>query len=80
MPEAFNCGETYRRMQDYLDRELDESEIAAVRVHLEQCGMCAEEYRFEASVLRYMKGGFSDIPIPLDLESRCLGALGDDPL
>ena len=30
----FNCAETYRRLQDYLDRELTTAEIAAVEAHL----------------------------------------------
>jgi predicted anti-sigma-YlaC factor YlaD len=49
---SFNCEETYQRMQDYLDRELSPSEMALVKEHLDGCGICSEEFEFEAKVLR----------------------------
>ena len=69
------CEEVFQRLQDYLDRELNPEEKATVEIHLEMCGPCAVEYRFEASVLKYMKGGFSKIDVPADLEARCLKAI-----
>lgn len=72
-----NCDEVFARLQDYLDRELTTAEIAQVEAHLAECPPCADEYRFEESVLRYMKGGFREMPIPDDLERRCLEALDD---
>ena len=57
---VFNCAETYQRLQDYLDRELTPEEIAAVEAHLALCGMCAEEYRFEESVLRHVRRAMAE--------------------
>lgn len=74
-PKQLSCEEIFARLQDYLDRELQEWEVAQVEVHLSLCGHCAEEYRFEASVLRHMKGGFCKECIPQELEHRCLKAI-----
>jgi anti-sigma factor (TIGR02949 family) len=52
---AFDCAETFRRLADYLDKELTAEEIRLVEAHLEQCEMCASEYRFEGSLLRDLK-------------------------
>jgi len=74
-PKQLDCGEIYERLQAYLDRELEEWEVAQVEIHLKLCGVCAEEYRFEASVLKHMKGGFCKECIPKELEHRCLKAI-----
>jgi anti-sigma factor (TIGR02949 family) len=72
---TFDCAETYRRMQDYLDRELTDEEMALVREHLAGCGMCAEEYHFEASVLRRVRREFGEIELPPDLLRRAMSAI-----
>lgn len=72
---AFDCEQTYRRMQDYLDRELTAEESRLVREHLEGCGMCAEEYRFERSILRRVGQSLREIVIPGDLLEKTLAAL-----
>jgi anti-sigma factor (TIGR02949 family) len=45
------CEEIFRRLDDYLDRELTAEEMARVRGHLETCEVCAREYDFEEKVL-----------------------------
>ena len=64
---SFDCEETFRRMQDYLDRELSPEEIDLVQAHLASCGMCAEEYLFEASFLRRVSQYVQDTEIPENL-------------
>jgi len=65
-----DCEETYRKMQDYLDRELSMEEMYLVREHLDKCGICAEEYRFEESVLRRVGRLLQDTYVPDDLFER----------
>lgn len=72
---SFDCEETFRRMQDFLDRELSTEEARLVQEHLDGCGMCAEEYLFEASFLRRVRTCVQDIEIPEDLIERVLAAL-----
>jgi anti-sigma factor (TIGR02949 family) len=63
----FDCEETFRRLQDYLDRELSPEEVDLVHAHLATCGMCAEEYVFEASLLRRVSQCVQDTEIPENL-------------
>jgi mycothiol system anti-sigma-R factor len=65
-----NCEETFRRLQDYLDRELSPTELEEVQAHLNHCGPCEEEYRFEQSVLRHVRRCMGEEPCPDDLLAR----------
>lgn len=73
----YDCAETYRRLQDYLDRELTPDEIVLVEAHLERCGMCAEEFRFEASVLHHVRTRVGADAPPEDLFARVSAALDE---
>ena len=52
----YTCEEAFRRLDDYLDRELSAEEMTLVREHLEICAGCAREFNFEESVLRGVGG------------------------
>ncbi len=67
---SFDCEETYRRFGDYLDRELSLDEMRLVREHLDGCGICAEEYLFEETVLRRVRYCLADSEVPQDLFAR----------
>ena len=69
-PSRLTCEELFRRLDDYLDREVTEEEAVRVREHLEICAVCAAEYKFEASVLRNMRDKLRRIAAPPDLMSR----------
>lgn len=71
----FDCEETFRRMQDYLDRELSPEEVRLVQEHLEGCGMCAEEYVFEALIVRRVRISLVDMEIPEELFERVQASL-----
>ena len=73
--DRFTCEETFRRLDDYLDRELSAPETTLVREHLEICAMCAREFAFEASVLHGVRGKLRQIDLPDDLQARVLRAL-----
>ena len=64
------CEEVFRRLDDYLDRELDPGEVPQVEQHLAECEMCAREYRFEASVLEGIRKRVRRIQLPPDLMGR----------
>ena len=72
---SLNCEETFRRMQDFLDRELSAEEARLVQEHLDRCGLCAEEYLFEAAVLRRVRWCLMDSEVPEDLFGRVSAAL-----
>ena len=73
----FSCEEAFRRLDDFLDRELSAAETALVHEHLEICAGCAREFRFEASVLHGVRAKLRQIEValPPDLQERVLRAL-----
>ena len=71
----FTCEEAFRRLDDYLDRELSEREMGLVREHLEICAGCAREFSFEESVLRGVREKMRQIDVPADLRARVQSAL-----
>jgi len=73
----YTCEEAFRRLDDYLDRELTPEETALVHEHLETCAGCAREFSFEASVLRGVRAKLRQIDLPESLQSRILDVLND---
>ena len=73
----FTCEEAFRRLDDFLDRELGPAETRLVHEHLEICEGCAREFRFEESVLRGVREKMAriDVHVPPDLHARVLAAL-----
>lgn len=68
--DRLTCVELFRRLDDYLDRELNADEMRLVREHLETCAVCAAEYAFEASVLENVREKLQRIKAPKDLMSK----------
>ncbi len=66
----FTCEEAFRRLDDYLDRELSPSEMNLIREHLEICEGCAREFTFEESVIRNVRGRLRDVDVPPDIADR----------
>lgn len=76
-PDRATCEEAFRRLDDYLDRELSPGERARVEEHLEFCEMCASEYRFEASFLVQVRAKIGRLQTPPDVRGRLLGRLAE---
>ncbi|MES2178217.1 MAG: zf-HC2 domain-containing protein [Gemmatimonadota bacterium] len=74
-PDRFTCEEAFRRLDDYLDRELGVSEMARVRDHLDTCAACAREFTFEASVLEGLKTKIRKIDMPPEVLARITAAI-----
>ena len=71
----YTCEEAFRRLDDYLDRELSSEETVLVREHLEICAGCAREFNFEASVLKGVREKLRQIDVPESLQARILSVL-----
>ena len=71
----YTCEEAFRRLDDYLDRELSAEETVLVNEHLEICAGCAREFNFESSVLRGVRAKLRQIDVPPSLQARILGVL-----
>ena len=74
--DRYTCEEAFRRLDDYLDRELSAEEMTLVHEHLDICAGCAREFNFEASVLCGVREKLRQIDLPDSLQARILAALG----
>lgn len=63
-PSRLTCEETFRRLNDYLDRALSPEETDLVARHLAVCAECASEYQFEESWMDEMRSKLSRIRLP----------------
>jgi len=64
------CEEAFRRLDDYLDRRLGQTEMRLIQEHLEICAACAHEFTFEASVLIGVRQKLRQLNVPPDLLAR----------
>ena len=69
------CEEVFRRLDDYLDRELTPAEIQRVREHLATCEVCTKEFQFEERILTGLKDRLRRITAPPDLMEKISRAL-----
>ena len=76
----YTCEGALRRLNDFLDRELNADETRLVREHLETCTRCASEYRFEETLLAEIKGKLRHSKLPPDLHAKVHALLkGEGP-
>jgi len=71
----YTCEETFRRLDDYLDRELSADEMHMVREHLETCVVCAGEFQFERKVIDQVRDKLRRLDVSPDLARRISRAL-----
>ena len=76
MVNRFTCEEAFRRLDDYLDRELAAEELRLIEEHLGDCASCLQEFTYERSVLEGLKGKLRRLPMPEDLLARIQRKLG----
>jgi anti-sigma factor (TIGR02949 family) len=75
LPDRLSCEETFLRLDDYLDRELDAGERQLVEGHLADCEVCTAEYRFEATVLEGLRNRLRRVRLPDGVRERLLARL-----
>lgn len=76
--DRYTCEEVFRRMDEYLDRELAQDEVGRVHAHLETCAACAGEYAFEDGVLATVKAKLRRVAVPDELRRRIERSLTND--
>ena len=67
---GMDCRETFRRLDDYVDRELSTDEQRAVAEHLEACARCAQEFAVEHELLEALKQKLRRIAAPQGLMEK----------
>jgi anti-sigma factor (TIGR02949 family) len=73
--DRMTCEAAFRRLDDYLDRELSPEEMRRVEEHLRICEICTSEFVFEASVLTGVRRKLQSIEAPADLLARIAARL-----
>jgi anti-sigma factor (TIGR02949 family) len=68
--DAETCAVIFAMLDDFLDRELNEEDVARVERHLVTCAMCASEFRFEDHLLVRLRAKVQRIAAPPDLHAR----------
>jgi hypothetical protein len=56
MAPMLDCEQVMRQLWDYLDEELADERMEAIRAHLELCKRCYPQYEFERSFLDAVAG------------------------
>ena len=69
------CEAAFRRLDDYLDRQLSSDEMRLVEEHLHICEACTREFTFEASVLDGVRRKLKSLEMPPDLLARIAARL-----
>jgi anti-sigma factor (TIGR02949 family) len=65
-----SCQETFRRLDDYLDRELSAQDMVAVEAHLRACAICAPEFEVERELLDAIRARLTRLRVPEELKAR----------
>ena len=73
-----DCEEAFRRLDDYVDRELSAEEIAAVEEHLAVCHQCSGEFTVERELLDGIRAKLGRLRVPPGLLARISARLSSD--
>jgi anti-sigma factor (TIGR02949 family) len=74
-PNRMTCEEAFRRLDDFIDRQLIPDEMRWVQEHLAVCARCTREFNFELSVINGIRDKVSRIAAPSDLVARIASSL-----
>lgn len=75
VPAEIDCAEALVQLQDYLKRELTADTAERIRLHVQRCGHCFGQLRFEEQFLRFLQTRRTDVRCPDALRLRITDAL-----
>ena len=70
MMPMLDCDAVMRQLWDYLDEELSEDRMAAIREHLSMCSRCQPQFDFERSFVEAMTHARREHPNPRAMSQR----------
>jgi mycothiol system anti-sigma-R factor len=70
-----DCGDCLERLYSYLDRELSAAEVTQVRVHLDDCGGCEDQFVVEERFLARVRDCCHEDVAPSELRTRIVARL-----
>lgn len=71
-PHEVDCSDVLDNVYDYLHAELDETRLAAIRRHLDECRPCLQEYGLEQIVRDLLHRSCHCTPAPEQLRSAII--------
>jgi mycothiol system anti-sigma-R factor len=74
-PHATPCSEVLAKVYAYIDGELGEANCAEIRIHLDECLPCLEEYGLEEVVKKLVAKHCGHDRVPGDLRNKVLNQL-----
>ena len=72
---ATPCGEVLQRVFEYLDGEMAELDCAKIRVHLEECRGCLDEYQQDELLKALVRRSCGCEAAPAELRSRIMASI-----
>ena len=72
---AMDCYDVVRQLWDYLDGELTDESMAAIRAHLAQCRQCYPQFDFERTFLDALAATRRERPAPNMVRRKVLAKL-----
>ncbi len=70
MIDQLTCEETFRHLDDFIDRELSEEDCRLVQKHLDICDICSKEFNFEADVWSVVRTKLQRTVVPPSLREK----------
>ncbi|MFL5575198.1 MAG: zf-HC2 domain-containing protein [Gemmatimonadaceae bacterium] len=80
MGDMLDCDAVMRQLWDYLDGELTEERMEAIRAHVAVCARCYPQYEFERTFLAALARARREHSDYDGLHSRVMSALRDEGL
>ena len=71
-PHEMPCSEVLDQVSSYLDGELEVSDIARIRQHLDECWPCFEEYGLDELVKKLVHKHCGHERVPDELRAKVL--------
>lgn len=72
-----DCELTVRRLWEYLDRTLDQEQMARIAAHIDECVHCRSHTAFEGTLIARIRSLRAEHENPGQLRTRVLAALRD---
>jgi len=70
--DVAHCGEVLQRVYELLDGEMNETDVARLKSHIEECGPCFAEYNLDAMLKALLRRSCGCEEAPVELRRRIL--------
>ena len=70
-----DCSEVLQRTYEYLDGEMGELDCAKIKVHLEECAHCLDEYDRDELMKQLVRRSCGSDLAPQELRTRIMASI-----